>query len=71
MEPPAPAGSEKTEPDGHPGAPLLLDLRAPGLIHGYAKMPFAALWEVCILLASHSCKTLDAWLVTLLCLWGS
>lgn len=39
MEPPAPAGSEKTEPDGQPGAPLLLDLRAPGLIRGCAKMP--------------------------------
>lgn len=48
MEPPAPAGSEQTKPDRHSAAPLLLDLQTPGLIHGYAKTPFASLWEVCV-----------------------
>lgn len=46
MEPRAPAGSEKTKPAKHPAAPLLLDFHTPGLIHRYAKTPFAAPWEV-------------------------
>ena len=49
MEPPASAGSEKTKPDRHRAAPLLLDLQTPGLNHGYAKTPFATPWEVRIL----------------------
>jgi len=62
---------QKTKPARHPGAPLLWGLQAPGLMHGYAKTPSAAPWEVCIPLASHFCKTLDTWLTTLVWLWSS